>query len=152
MIPEELQHLVDHLRSLPDETEWVEFKHNNPNPQDICEERGSGIDKVVAAVEEFQSPPPDFRTTPQHTVAVLFAPRAFADMDRQERIRACYQHACLWYVTGKEMKNSTLRARLGIEKHNHATASRIIRDTITAGLIRQAGGSTRDARYVPFWA
>ena len=119
---------------------------------DICEERGSGIDKVVAAVEEFQSPPPDFRTTTQHTVAVLFAPRGFADMDRQERVRACYQHACLWYVTGKRMTNSSLRQRLGIEKHNHATASRIFRDTITAGLIRQAGGSTRDASYVPFWA
>jgi hypothetical protein len=31
---------------------------------------------------------PDFRTTTQHTIAVLFSPRAFADMDRQERIRA----------------------------------------------------------------
>ena len=62
---------------------------------DICEERGSGIDKVIAAVEEYQLPPPDFRTTTQHTIAVLLAPRAFADMDRRERIRACYQHACL---------------------------------------------------------
>jgi predicted HTH transcriptional regulator len=33
----EIQHLVEHLRSLPDETEWVEFKHNNSDPQEIGE-------------------------------------------------------------------------------------------------------------------
>ncbi len=116
----------------------------------ICEERGSGIKKVIAAVERYQLPAPDFRTTPQHTIAVLFAPRAFAEMDRQDRIRACYQHTCLGYVSGKRMVNSSLRQRLKIE--NHSMASRIIRDTIAADLIRQAGGSTRDANYVPFWA
>jgi ATP-dependent DNA helicase RecG len=116
----------------------------------ICEERGSGIKKVIAAVETFQLPAPDFRTTPQHTIAVLFAPRAFANMDRQERVRACYQHACLWFVSGKRMTNSSLRQRLRIE--DHSVASRVIRDTIAAELIRQAGGSTRDANYVPFWA
>lgn len=116
----------------------------------ICEERGSGIKKVIAAVEEYQLPAPDFRTTTQHTVAVLFAPRGFADMDRQERIRACYQHACLMYVSGQKMTNSTLRRRLKIE--NHSIASRVIRDTIEADLIHQAGGSTRDASYAPFWA
>jgi predicted HTH transcriptional regulator len=118
----------------------------------ICEERGSGIKKVIAAVEEYQLPAPDFRTTTQHTIAVLFAPRAFADMDRQERIRACYQHACLCYVAGKQMTNASLRQRLKIEKHNYSSASHIIRATIDAGLIRQAGGSRKDATYVPFWA
>jgi predicted HTH transcriptional regulator len=116
----------------------------------ICEERGSGIKKVITAVEEYQLPAPDFRTTPQHTIAVLFAPRSFADMDRQERMRACYQHACLWYVSGKRMTNRSLRQRLKVE--DHSVASRIIRDTIAAGLIHQAGGSTKDASYVPFWA
>lgn len=118
----------------------------------LCEERGSGIKKVVAAVEEFQLPAPDFRTTPQHTIAVLFAPRAFADMDRQERIRGCYQHACLWYVSGKEMTNTTLRTRLGLDKARYVLATRVIRDTLAAGLIRLSGGPRKDARYVPFWA
>ncbi|MCK4546928.1 MAG: putative DNA binding domain-containing protein [Candidatus Eisenbacteria sp.] len=118
----------------------------------ICEERGSGIDKVIAVVEEYQLPAPDFRATPQHTVVVLFAPRDFVAMDRQDRIRACYQHACLCYVSGKQMTNATLRQRLRIEKRNYPLASRIIRDSIDAKLIRQAGGTTKDARYVPFWA
>ena len=71
-------------------------------------------------------------------------------MDRRERIRACYQHACLWHVSGKRMTNRSLRRRLKIE--DHSVTSRVIRDTITAGLIRQGGGSTKDASYAPFWA
>jgi len=37
MKPEELQRFVESIRSLPCETEWVEFKHNNADPQDIGE-------------------------------------------------------------------------------------------------------------------
>lgn len=118
----------------------------------ICEERGSGIDKVVSQAELFQLPAPDFRRTPHHTVAVIFSPRDFSKMDRSDRIRACYQHACLWYVSGKPMTNTTLRQRLKIKKENYPMASRIIRDAIKDGLVRQAGGTRKDARYVPFWA
>jgi ATP-dependent DNA helicase RecG len=35
--PLELQAKLDELRRLPAETEWVEFKHNNENPQEIGE-------------------------------------------------------------------------------------------------------------------
>ncbi|MFH1418838.1 MAG: ATP-binding protein [Planctomycetota bacterium] len=118
----------------------------------FCEERGSGIKKVIAAVEECQLPAPDFRTTTRHTIAMLFAPRAFADMDRQERIRACYQHACLWYVAGKQMTNASLRERLKIAKTNYPLASRIIRDAIDGGLIRPVAGIGKEHGYVPFWA
>ncbi len=118
----------------------------------ICEERGSGIDKVVSWVEVFQLPAPDFRTTTNHTISVLFGPRDFAEMDREDRIRACYQHACLLFVSGKQMTNATLRERLKIDKKNYPMASRIIRDTIAAGLLKPAGGSRKDAKYAPFWA
>ena len=121
----------------------------------ICEERGSGIDKVVSQAELFQLPAPDFRVTPSHTVAVMFAARALADMDRADRVRACYQHASLQYVSGKRLTNTSLRARLGIKDSNYPQASRIIKDTLEAKLIKQHTGgseSTKDASYVPFWA
>ncbi len=121
----------------------------------ICEERGSGVDKVIFAIELHQLPAPDFRTPGENTVAVLFAPRGFIDMDRDERIRACYQHACLQYVSGKRLTNASLRERLGIVQTNYPQASRIIRDTIAASLLKSHGdgsGSTRHASYLPFWA
>ena len=64
----------------------------------ICEERGSGIDKVVFETEFHQLPPPVFRSTDGATVATLFAPKALSEMDREERVRACYLHASLRYV------------------------------------------------------
>lgn len=121
----------------------------------ICEERGSGIDKVVFAIEAYQLPAPDFRITPNHTVAVLFGPRKFSAMHKVDRIRACYQHACLWFVSGKHMTNTSLRKRLGISDKNYPVASRVIADTIKAGLIKshvQSRGSKKNAKYVPFWA
>lgn len=60
----------------------------------ICEERGTGIDKVIAEIELYQLPAPDFQAIPKHTRAFLFAPRKFAQMNSEARIRACYQHAC----------------------------------------------------------
>ncbi|MCC6263217.1 MAG: putative DNA binding domain-containing protein [Bryobacterales bacterium] len=120
----------------------------------ICEERGSGIDKVVHAAEFYQLPAPEFRVTEQHTVAILYAPRQLRQMDRQDRIRACYQHAALQYVSGQVMTNATLRKRLGIEEKNYAIASRVIADTIEEGLVRPrdpANTSKKHASYVPFW-
>jgi predicted HTH transcriptional regulator len=121
----------------------------------VCEERGSGIDKVIFQVELFQLPGPDFRATENHTKVILFAPRKLSGTDRQDRIRACYQHACLLYVSSRRMTNTTLRKRFSIEEKNYAVASRIIQDTIQEKLIRAYdpdSASKKYASYVPFWA
>ncbi len=121
----------------------------------ICEERGSGIDKVILHIEMFQLPAPDFRVSSGNTITVLYAPRKFSQMNREERIRACYQHACLQYVSGHHMTNATLRKRLGIKDSNYPAASKIIKDTIELELVKpkvEKPGSKRDASYVPFWA
>ena len=118
----------------------------------VCEEQGTGIDKVVEAVELFQLPPPDFRAEQQATRAVLFAPRPFAEMTRDDRIRACYQHTVLLFVSGKVMRNASLRHRFGIEPRNSAQASQIIRGAIGQGLIRAADPKRPKAGYIPGWA
>lgn len=114
----------------------------------VCEERGSGIDKVIFHVEMFQLLAPDFRVAGDSTVAILYGPRKFSQMTRVERVRACYQHACLLYVSGKRMSNASLRKRLGIKDSNYPLASRIIKETIGAQLIKPHG---EGATYVPFW-
>ncbi len=118
----------------------------------VCEEQGTGIDKVVAAVELYQLPPPDFREEQQATRVVLFAPRHFAEMTRDERIRACYQHTVLLYVSDKVMRNASLRHRFGIESRNSAQASQIIRAALDRDLIRPADSDHPKSGYVPFWA
>lgn len=121
----------------------------------VCEERGTGIDKVVFWAEVFQLPAPDFRVTDAHTKAVLFAPRKLTEMSREDRIRACYQHAALQYVSNRQMTNASLRERFKIEEKNYATASRIIADTIDGGLIKPfdpTNKSNKHAKYIPYWA
>ncbi len=120
----------------------------------LCEERGSGIDKVVFQIELFQLPAPLFETPGDATRVTLFAPKALRDLDRQERIRACYFHACLNYVMGKPVTNTSIRTRFGIPDHNASTASRLLKEAVEAGVIavEMANSGTRNRRYVPFWA
>lgn len=120
----------------------------------ICEERGSGIDRVVSEVELFQLPAPLFETPAGATRAILFAHKPLSAMNRGEKMRACYLHACLCYVTQKAMTNSTLRARFGIEERNRATISRLIGEAVKAGEIVSADphAAPKEKRYLPFWA
>lgn len=121
----------------------------------ICEEKGSGVDKVIHYAELYQLPAPDFRVQEKHTKVILFAPLSFNEMDRTDRIRACYQHCCLKYVSNEKMTNQTLRERFNIEEQNAAIASRIIKDTLDAKLIKYEdpeNKSTRLNRYIPIWA
>ena len=120
----------------------------------ICEERGSGIDKVVAQTEYYQLPPPLFEIITDSTRAVLFSHRALNKMDKNDRIRACYLHACLKYVSREHMTNSSLRERFGIEPQNMAIASRIIKESIESGLVclYDESASRKNKQYIPFWA
>lgn len=120
----------------------------------VCEERGSGVDKVVFETELYQLPAPVFEVAEDNTRAVLFAHRELKKMDKDDRIRACYLHACLRYVNRENMTNSSLRKRFGIESRNSAMASRIIKETILAKMIRpyDEEASRKFMKYVPFWA
>lgn len=121
----------------------------------ICEEKSSGIDRVVQAAEVFQLPAPDFRVGHRRTVATIYGPRPFEDMGREDRVRACYQHCALKWVMSERMTNQSLRERFHLPENKAAIASQVISATIEAGLIKadeEVGGSRKYARYLPFWA
>ncbi|HRQ87158.1 MAG TPA: ATP-binding protein [Bacteroidia bacterium] len=121
----------------------------------ICEERGSGIDKALFAIELHQLPAPEFRVTDLHTVATLFAAMPLNRMEKSDRVRACYLHACLRRVSNEFMTNESLRIRLGLPDKDYPKASRIIRDTIETGLVKPHDPGNRNrkhAKYLPFWA
>ena len=138
-----------------------EFRSRNERLADlmrrlgICEEKGSGIDKVVSASEFFQLPAPDFRVGELRTTAVLFAHQELEQMDRNDRIRACYQHCCLKYVMNEQMNNQSLRERFQLSEKKVATVTSIITATLESEKIKVADPnqtSTRYRNYLPFWA
>jgi len=118
----------------------------------MCEEQGSGLDKVVQSCELFQLPAPLFRAESNATQAVLYGPRSFAEMTQDERVRACYFHTVLKFLSGDKMKNASLCARLGIAAKNAAQATAVINKTLDTGLIRVADPEHPRAGYVPHWA
>jgi ATP-dependent DNA helicase RecG len=121
----------------------------------ICEEKSSGIDRVVHGAEVFQLPAPDFRVGHRRTVVTVYGPKPFDEMDRNDRVRACYQHCALKWVVSEKMTNQSLRARFGLPEPKAAVTSQIIAATLDAGLVKvdeTVGGSRKYARYVPFWA
>jgi predicted HTH transcriptional regulator len=120
-----------------------------------CEEKGSGLDKVIFYNELYQLPPINVITDENRTRVTLFSYKKLNDLDKQEKITACYQHACLKWVSNEKMSNQSLRERFKIEDQNSATASRIIKETFEAGKIKEddpENKSRKHRSYVPFWA
>lgn len=121
----------------------------------ICEEKSSGIDRVIQAAEVYQLPAPDFRAAHRRTVVTLYGPKPFEEMDRNDRVRACYQHCALKWVMAEKMTNQSLRERFRLGEDKAAIASQVIAAATEAGLIKPdetVGKSRKFARYVPFWA
>ncbi len=121
----------------------------------ICEERSSGIDKVIHTVEAYQLPAPYFRTDHRRTTVVIYGPKDFDAMDREDRVRACYQHCALKWVMSERMTNQSLRERFRLPEGKSAIISQIIAATIEAGMIKsdeKVGASRKFARYLPLWA
>ncbi|WP_347888579.1 ATP-binding protein [Nitrosomonas europaea] len=121
----------------------------------ICEEKSSGIDRVIEAAELMQLPAPEFLTGHKRTTVVIHGPRSFRDMNGSDRVRACYQHCVLQYVLRRQMTNQSLRERFGLSEGSSNTVSQIITVTIEQGLVKNdpnAPDSRRYARYIPAWA
>lgn len=120
----------------------------------VCEERGSGYDKVVFETEFYQLPAPEIEIYNDHTKVVLFAHKEYAQMSKEDRYRACYLHACLKRVNRDYMTNASLRERFDIDKKNSSMVSRLLSETCALGLIYVSPDSTSDKnrKYLPFWA
>lgn len=120
----------------------------------ICEERGHGIDEVVAHVEVYQLPPYQCRLGSHHTTMILSRYKLLRDLAPEERIRAIYQHCCLRFVNNKTTNNESVRERFKIDKKNASQATRLINEAVSAGKIRPADpdAAYKLKSYVPYWA
>ena len=121
----------------------------------ICEEKGSGIDKVIFYNEMYQLPAPDILIQEKHTKVIMYSYKTLNQMDKKDKIRACYQHCCLKYVSNDKMTNQSLGERFKIESKNAAIASRIIKKALKGNVIKEddpESNSRKYKKYIPFWA
>lgn len=137
-----------------------EYQSRNEDLADImrrmgfCEEKGSGMDKALAAIEQYQLPPIKYRVSDTRTTIILSAYKGWNNTMKEERIQACYQHACLKYISGEMLTNKSFRERMGVDDNNHTAISGIIKETLKQGLIKigtPEGTNRRDIAYIPKW-
>lgn len=120
----------------------------------LCEERGSGIDRVVEEAERYHLPAPTFARVDNATRVTLWGPRSLNRLTKEEKVWACYLHTCLRYENQAETTNASVRERFGLEPKDISVASRLIRDTVGSRLIvpfdPEAPPKLR--HYVPWYA
>jgi len=119
----------------------------------ICEERGTGFQKVVAAIELFGLPPLTVRQEENALQVTLHAPRAFADMSLPERVEACYQHAVLQYLSNQPLTNTSLRRRFKLHDKQRNQITHLIGEAVEKGRIKRKddSGGNKFAEYLPYW-
>lgn len=120
----------------------------------ICEERGTGIDKVISETEKKQLPAPLISIYDEFIKVTLSSYKNINEMTKDEKIRAVYMHACLKYVESKSITNQSLRERFGLENNKISIVSRIIKDTVEEGYIKAIDPNTspKHMKYIPYWA
>lgn len=120
----------------------------------ICEERGSGWDRIASAIEFYQLPAPKISLPEDNTVVTLSSPRQLSDMDNEEKIRAVYLHACLRQVSNRTTTNRTVRERFKLTDKESAKASAILKLALEDGKIvpKDPNAGRKKMEYLPYWA
>lgn len=121
----------------------------------ICEERGSGFQKSVAAIELYGLPPLRFEELANSFRVTIYAPRSFAELSPLERVEAAYQHCVLQYFSSAAMSNTSLRERFKMHDKQRSQVSLVIKEALNQSRIKPKdpnNASTKFVEYVPFWA
>lgn len=121
----------------------------------ICEEKGSGVDKVITSIEEMNLPAPEYEEYENSLRVIIYAHKNYNKMTEEEKLRATYQHCSLKYVNKEFMNNTTLRERFKVEKNNSSSISRLISSAIEKGLIKDFDpndNTKKFKKYIPYWA
>lgn len=120
----------------------------------MCEELGTGWDKIVISSESMQLPAPKIELFEESTRVTLYSEVPFTNLSPEDKLRACYMHACVRYVQEEYLTNSSLRERFGLPQSSAGSISRLIKDAVSKGLIKplDPGTSNKYMKYVPIWA
>lgn len=119
----------------------------------MCEELGTGWDKIVISCEMQQLPAPHINIYNENTKVTLFSKVDFFDLSPNDKLWACYMHACIKYIQGEFLTNSSLRERFGLEEKSSASISRLIKDACENNYIKKLEETApRHTKYIPIWA
>lgn len=119
----------------------------------MCEELGRGWDRMVISCELKQIPAPRIQIYQDDTKVTLFSHLDFTSMQMDDRMWSTYMHACLKYIEGNGITNSSLRERFGLKPTSSASISRLLKEALEKKLIKPIDSETgqRYMKYIPIW-
>ena len=120
----------------------------------MCEELGSGWDRIALECELKQLPAPKIVLYEENTKVILYSKLPFKNIPHEEKLWSCYLHACIKYLTHEGLTNSSMRLRFGLEDTASAQISRLIKEAVSLGLIKLFDENTapKHMKYIPAWA
>lgn len=120
----------------------------------ICEELGTGWDKIAISCEFASLPAPTISLYEENTKVTLYSEIPFTSISPEDKLWACYLHACIKQVQNEQLTNSSLRTRFGLDTKSSASISRLIKEAIDCKLIKPLDPTTapRYMKYLPYWA
>ena len=120
----------------------------------VCEELGTGWDKIIISCEEMLLPAPTIRLFEDSTRVTFFSDKPYSSISLEDKLWACYLHACIKYVQGEQLSNSSLRERFGLKESSAGSVSRLIKEAVEMKLIKPLDPTTasRYMKYIPVWA
>ena len=120
----------------------------------MCEELGTGWDKIAITCELEQLPAPKIELFEDSTRVTLFSEVPFTNIALEDKLWACYLHACIKQVQGEQLTNSSLRERFGLKESSSASISRLIKEAVARKFIKPLDPATapRYMKYIPIWA
>lgn len=120
----------------------------------MCEELGTGWDKIVLSCELARLPAPRIDLYEESTKVTLFSDMPFSSMPLEDKLWSCYLHACIKNVQGEQLTNRSLRERFGLEDSAAGSISRLIKEAVSLKLLKPLDPTTapRYMRYIPGWA
>ena len=120
----------------------------------MCEELGRGWDRMVLACEIQCLPAPRIEVFEESTKVTIFSEMEFKNIPADDKIWSCYLHACLMYIQGDALTNTSLRDRFGLKESSAGSISRLIKEAVDKNRLKALDPQTakRYMRYVPIWA
>ena len=101
-----------------------------------------------------QLPAPKIELYEDSTRVTLYSEKEFSTYSMEDKLWACYMHACIKQVQGEQLTNSSLRNRFGLKESSSGSISRLIKEAVEVGLIKPLDPTTapRYMKYIPIWA
>ena len=120
----------------------------------FAEERGSGIDKAVMAMEINGHPSIKFFDGVDFFKAIMFVGKTFDKMTKEQKLNAIFQHACINDVIARKTTGRSIRERFKLGRNDSNKVYKLIDEAVALGKIRLANpaDNRKDHYYLPYWA